>query len=186
LTRRRRPEHAQAHAPQLQYFPGRPAINKILRNHLATCVAILLAIPIILGVFFTDFDFIDLGLKHLARIDNNELDEIVVAFLIVIGGMIADRVRARSLETRKLEIDAERLRVLKATMRTVQDLVNNFLQNMQLFHMEATDGIVSPESLKLLEELIFETAEKLNAIADVNEVIETNLASGPGVLPRVA
>jgi hypothetical protein len=35
------------------------------------------------------------------------------------------------------EIHLQRLRVFKATMRTVQDIVNNLLNGLQLVHLEA-------------------------------------------------
>ena len=51
---------------------------------------------------------------------------------------ITSRKRAEA-ELRRLndEIQRQRLRVFKATMRTVQDIVNNLLNGLQLVHLEA-------------------------------------------------
>jgi hypothetical protein len=154
---------------------------KFLRNHLVTCIAILIAVLVLLGIFFTDFDVIETGLKDIVRLENNEIDELVTAFLIVIFGLIIDQMRARSRARRRSEIDEQRLRVLKATMRTVQDVMNNFLNNMQLFRMEAEEGPLSPESLKLFDDLIFEASEKLTALGDSKVVNEIEMASGTGI-----
>jgi hypothetical protein len=154
---------------------------KILRNHFAICIALLLAAFIFSGIFFFDFDFIDLGLKQILRVENNEMEELVTAFLLVFAGLIIDLRRARRQAKRRSETDEQRLRVLKATMRTVQDLVNNFLNNLQLFRMEAEDGPLSPESLNLFDDLIYETAEKLKTLGDLESVNETEMASGTGI-----
>ena len=52
---------------------------------------------------------------------------------------VAPRFVASEAELRRLndEIQHQRLRVFKATMRTVQEIVNNLLQTLQLVHLEA-------------------------------------------------
>ena len=157
---------------------------KFLRNHLFVCIAALVAVPVFLGVFFTTFDIFDTGLKDLVRVENSEVDELVTAFVIVIFGLVVDQLRSRSRVKRRSEIDEQRLRVLKATMTTVQDLVNNFLNNMQLFRMEWEDGALTPESLKVLDSLIFETAAKLKALGDSEVVSEVQMGNGIGIQPQ--
>jgi hypothetical protein len=156
---------------------------KFLRNNLFVCIAVLIAASILAGIFFTNFDLFNLGLKEILRIEDNELDEFVTAVLLIAVGCGIDLSRTRRLARRQSEIDEQRLRVLKATMRTVHDLVNNFLNNLQLFRMEAEEGPLSVESLKLFDDLICETAEKLKALGDSESVIEYQMASGVGILP---
>jgi hypothetical protein len=66
-------------------------------------------------------------------------------------------------------------------MRTVQDLVNNFLNNMQMFRLEAEDGPLSAESLQLFDTLIFETSEQITALGASEAVREIQMASGIGI-----
>ena len=49
------------------------------------------------------------------------------------------------------EIQLQRLRVFKATMRTVQDIVNNLLNSLQLVHLEA-EGQLPAEMLTLVDQ----------------------------------
>ena len=156
---------------------------KFFRNNWVTGVAILVATPIFLGVFFTEFDVLNSGLQALVRVENSEIDEIIATFLIVIFGLVIDRLRAWSRTRRRAEIDEHRLQVLQATMRTVHDLVNNFLNNMQLFRMEGEVAPLSPESLELFDTLIHETAEKLRALGASESVVEYQMASGAGIRP---
>ena len=89
-------------------------------------------------------------------------------------GMMQDISERRQAQR---EIDAQRLKVLKATMRTVQDIVGNFLNNVQLFQIEA-EGKLPPESLAELEALARETAGRLTALGNLEEVQEVPLAIG--------
>ena len=75
---------------------------------------------------------------------------------------------------------AERLRILKATMRTVHDIVNNALMSLQLFRIEAEPHI-SSRSLVLFDHIVAETAAKLKAIGDLEDVTETQMATGTGI-----
>ena len=157
---------------------------KFLRSHLFVCIAILLAVSILAGSWFSNLDLFDTALREILRIENNELDEFASAFVLIVVGLVIDQLRERRVARRRAEIEEQRLRVLKATMRTVQDIVNNFLNNMQLFRMEAEDGPLSVESLKLFDDLINETAEKLKALGDSESVVECKMASGIGIVPH--
>ena len=65
-------------------------------------------------------------------------------------------------------------------MRTVQELVNNGLNGLQLFRLEAAE-VVSAEELQMFDSLISETATRINKIANLESVQEVQLASGPGI-----
>jgi PAS domain S-box-containing protein len=80
-------------------------------------------------------------------------------------------------------IEVARLNVLKATMRTVQDIVSNALMSLQLFRPDTVPH-VSAQSLELFDQIIAETAEKLKAIGDLKQVIETKMVTGPGIKYR--
>ena len=75
---------------------------------------------------------------------------------------------------------ALRLRVLRATMRSVQHVANNFLCSVQLF-CEECDGRVPAESVERLERRIREMSCQLKALGDLESVQECNMAAGPGI-----
>jgi PAS domain S-box-containing protein len=84
------------------------------------------------------------------------------------------------LERLSDEIQLQRLRVFKATMRTVQDIVNNLLNGLQLVHLEA-EGHVPAEVLDLVDRTIQEAAVKLKALGDLETVTEKEMRLGPGI-----
>jgi PAS domain S-box-containing protein len=85
-------------------------------------------------------------------------------------------------ELRRLndEIQLQRLRVFKATMRTVQDIVNNLLNGLRLVHLEA-EGHVPAEMLEMVDRTIQEAAVKLKALGDLETVTEKEMGLGPGI-----
>jgi hypothetical protein len=86
------------------------------------------------------------------------------------------------LTRKKLEVQEERLKVLHATMRTVQDIVNNFLNNFQLFRLEAEEkNALEPESLLLIDSIIEETAAKLKKLGDLDSTREKQMVGGIGI-----
>jgi hypothetical protein len=78
------------------------------------------------------------------------------------------------------EIQLQRLRVFKATMRTVQDIVNNLLNSLQFVHLEA-EAQLPPEMLTLVDRMIQEAAAKLKMLGDLETVKEKEMSMGPGI-----
>jgi PAS domain S-box-containing protein len=108
-----------------------------------------------------------------------------------IHGVNTDVTYRKSLEeqVREAHSQVERLRILKATMRTVQDIVSNALMSLQLFRDEA-EPHVSSRSVEQFDRIISETTAKLKALGDLENVVETTMVLGAGIdyqsrLPRV-
>jgi hypothetical protein len=112
--------------------------------------------------------------------EKSEIDDDIAAITLVIIGLSVDHWRDKKQYRLELQIQVDRVAVLKATMRTVQDLVNNFLNNMQLVQLEAGDAL-SQETLELLEKITFETSSKLKALGDLEYIPKTQLAIGTGI-----
>jgi hypothetical protein len=64
-------------------------------------------------------------------------------------------------------IEVARMNVLKATMRTVEDIGWNALMSLSVLRAEVK-GRASQEALVLLDQTIFDTATKLKALGDLN------------------
>jgi hypothetical protein len=100
-------------------------------------------------------------------------------------GVNIDISQRKSLEEQLLEADrqADRLRVLQMTMRTVQDIVNNNLNQLQLLRLEA-EGHVATDTLDHFDKTIRDTAAQLTALGNMTVFAETPMASGPGLNSR--
>jgi len=77
------------------------------------------------------------------------------------------------------EIQRQRMRVFKATMRTVQDIVNNLLNGLQLVQLEAEGEPAEMQSQ--VDGVIREAATKLKALGDLETIKEKEMAAGLGI-----
>jgi len=94
---------------------------------------------------------------------------------------ISERRRAEAQVSRlREELEAQRLETFRATMTTVQDIVNNFLTSLQLIRFEA-EGQLSAEYVALFDELIDGTAAELKTLGDLRIVRAKTMEIGIGI-----
>ena len=154
-------------------------IREFACDYRATCICALLGAAIYVLSLAFDIDIFEALLELLRRCEHAEADEIVIAAVLTAGGLIADLVRMRQRRSRELEVQRQRLRVLKATMRTVQDIVNNALNGLVLMRLEGESGKpLDRESLRLMDSIIYETSQKLKELGDLDDTPEREIDSG--------
>jgi hypothetical protein len=141
-----------------------------------TLIAFVVGGLLIVLALFTQFNLVRTGLEKLEGIEGKDVDDLLVAILLLVVGIVVDAVMTQ----RRAQMEARQLETLQATMRTVQDLVGNALNNLLLFRMEAEDH-VSPEALKQFDDIVHGTAQKLVQLGSVKAVVQKPLASGPGI-----
>jgi hypothetical protein len=142
-----------------------------------TLAALILAGSVLAMVLTTDFGVVDLRLD-VERISGTEFDELVISWAVVIVALGVDLAKRASRRADRLQ--AEQLRVVHVTMRTVQDVVGNCLTELQLLRMHA-DGVVPPEALAIFDESIRVTSAKLQGIEQLKSFAEKEMAVGSGL-----
>ncbi|MCP5245738.1 MAG: hypothetical protein H6937_07250 [Burkholderiales bacterium] len=81
--------------------------------------------------------------------------------------------------TQTIQLQQAKLTVLKATMRTVLDIVGNFLNSLQLIRIEIeTKKTLTDAELKQLDTLIHDTALQLRKLGEIDSVNEKEMAGG--------
>jgi PAS domain S-box-containing protein len=78
------------------------------------------------------------------------------------------------------QLQLQRLRVFKATIRTVQDIVNNLLNGFELVRLEG-EGHLPEELLALVDEMVHEAGVKLKTLGDLETVDEKAMTIGMGI-----
>ena len=82
-----------------------------------------------------------------------------------------------------LDIEQEKLHTLKATMRTVQDIVGNALNHLSLVRVEAEKaGALNQQSLVEIDQIIADTSERLGKLTTIERVRVKELSGGVEVL----
>jgi hypothetical protein len=142
-------------------------------------VALALALLVFAGAVFFHINVFNLPVVNVIGTERSEVGEIMIAFLFIVPAFFVDRVVARQ-RSHEQQLHAEQLRVLRMTMRTVQDIVGNALMSLYMFRAEAEPS-VSHQSLALFDHIIADTAERLKKIGDLEAVAETRMSAGMGV-----
>ncbi|HTE88705.1 MAG TPA: hypothetical protein VK639_07125 [Terriglobales bacterium] len=146
-----------------------------------TAAAAVFAVIVVSAALIGDINLIELPIALMNRIEQHEVDDVLTALVLVIAALLTDSFRAARREKREAERQAEReaeqLRVVHVTMRTVQDIVNNCLNQLQVLRMAAED-LVPEESLGVFDKAIQETSAKLKALGDLEVFAEKQMAVG--------
>ena len=122
-------------------------MKKTIIRFPTTFVGLIIASILVLSALLGN-DLVKLDLKFIESIQQHEVDDILTAFLIILVSLIIDEIRIARAHRREAETMEAKLRTLKATMRTVQDLVNNCLNGLQLFRLEAEEAVPA-DSLRI-------------------------------------
>jgi hypothetical protein len=153
--------------------------SPLLRRFPFTSVALTLGLAVLVAGVFWNINVFALPGVSIIGIEQDEIGEIAIAFLLIIPAFFIDGVMARQ-RAHESQLQAEQLRVLRMTMRTVQDIVGNALMSLYLFRAEAEPN-VSPAALEQFDHIIADTAAKLKAISDLEIVVETQMSAGSGI-----
>ena len=153
--------------------------NKLLRFPF-TCATVLFAVIVVLAALIGDVNLIEMPITIMVRIEQHEVDDIFTVLVLVIVAQVVDNLRSARREKREAKRQQEQLRVVHVTMRTVQDIVNNGLNQLQLLRVDA-EGLVSEESLVLFDKTIQETSAKLKALGNLEVFVEKQMAVGSGL-----
>jgi hypothetical protein len=157
--------------------------RSLLRRFPYTSAALAMSLMVLIAAVIWHINVFELPGVDLIGVEQSEVGEIAIALLLVIPAFFLDRIVGRQ-RAHEAQLQAEQLRVLRVTMRTVQDIVNNNLNQLQLFRLEA-EGLVPEATLTLFDETIQHTAAQLTALGNLEVFAETPMESGPGlVVPR--
>jgi hypothetical protein len=151
-------------------------IRHFLKSMRATWIAVVLAVLLILAAALINLPKLEFTI--LNGIEKHEIGVVLIGLCLIFVGFMIDRFISDWRNQREAEV--QKLRTLQATMRTVQDIVNNFLNNLLLVQMEM-EGIVPRHCLDELDQMVWETHNKLKALGDVESVREKPLAVGSGI-----
>lgn len=153
------------------------------RKYPATCITVLIAAILWIITLFTHLEIFEFFLLKLRQLEPYEIDEIVVGIILISMGASIDLVFSKRRKAEQLKISEQRLRVMKATMRTVHDIVGNAFNEMILFQIQAKESkALSKETLEDLNDLIQETCTKLKAISDLEDTPEKEFSSGMTII----
>lgn len=147
---------------------------------LSTALALAIGLPLVhLGLLVTVWN------TPLAFVGMSAflLRTVVVALIALVFARQAEYERELRREMQRrhaVQLRAEQLRVVQVTMRTVHDIVNNCLNQLQLLRMEA-DGRVPEESLETFDQAVREASAQLRRLGELQSFAEKQMEIGMGL-----
>ena len=145
---------------------------------IAISVAMWLIESVLHYTFFDDGEAFE-----LIPTDANEfwMRSTICLFVIVAGFLVQRHVNVI------VGIEKEKLKTLQATMRSVQDIVGNALNHLELVRVQAEEyGTLPQQSIDEIDQIIDETSNKLSKLANMKRIRKKSLSSGVEVMDAEA
>ncbi len=138
-------------------------------------------VAVLVGVLSNLFDLDPFdNLVHLFHsVEQYEIDEIFIAAVIFLIFLVTDLI----LRQRDQKVEMEKVKVYRAMLSSAHHILNNFLNQMQLFKMTAdsTPGF-DEDVLALYNSIIEEATQQIEALSNVSEISETAIQKS--VMPK--
>ena len=120
-----------------------------------------------------------LGVLVVQTLDRRPFSADEVRMLTTAAAQVAPIVSDARIQY-EAHLQAERLRVVRMTMRTVHDIVNNCLNQLQLLRFEA-EGHVPADTLVVFDQAISVAAAELKSLGDAEAFTEKQMEIGTGL-----
>jgi len=143
----------------------------------ATLYCLLLGLLIVTINILFGLNLFERFVDFVHQYEEHDIDEVVLILVPLLIGLCID---LNNENHRKAQlVERERLKALKATMTTVHDINNNFLNGLLYFVSEAKESnALNTESIDTINQMIFETAERLKNLSDIKHTKESDYGSG--------
>ncbi len=148
-------------------------------RHKYTVMAAFLGIVSVFMARQWDYDLWEVTASALNAFDLIKGHEIMFLGFFVVIGFAIDINNRRKRHRKFRELSEERVQAMKATMTTVNDIVNNALNSLQIFRLEAEkNAALSPGSIHQFDAIIFDTASRLKNVHDLDVFVPHKIAEG--------
>lgn len=132
-----------------------------------TLLGCVLVIIFLFFEFYWRFDFFEHALVFLEEFEEYELDEFIIPVLVLGGFFFLDLLRW----ARKAKIEEQKAEMYRVMTKSAQHVLNNFLNQVQLFRMAAEDDQgVPPDILKEFDASYKEAVSSVKSLSSVNEM----------------
>ncbi len=139
-------------------------------KHNLTLIGLIISISIYLCCILFELDLFEKCIFLLEGLEKFELDEIIIPVFIFFIFLLLNK--RRRLKAVKLE--NEKLKIYKAMLSSSHHILNNFVQQMDLFKItaEETPGF-DDEVLSFYEDIINATIDQINSLSNVEKIDES-------------
>lgn len=144
----------------------------MFKKNTFTFFALLFSSVYFLLVTIFDLDIFESIISMLSYLEHAEIDEFIIPLVVISIALLLDSLR----RSRNDATEIEKNKIYKAMMSSVYHVMNNFLNQMQLFKMTAdmTPGFDS-KVLDLYDIVIEDAQTQLQALATITKLDEETI-----------
>lgn len=137
-----------------------------------TIIGLIIAVIVFACSLLFELDLFEQMLALFESLEHFEVDEIVIPSLILLLFAFIDLRRRQN----KQDVEQEKFKIYKAMMFSTQHILNNFLNEMQVFKMTAEEtSDFDPEILGLYDEVIKESSTQIDALGSITQIDEATI-----------
>ncbi len=141
-----------------------------------TIISLLLWLILYYISFRYNYDIFEEIILIIQNAENYEIDELILYGFIMISGISIDLIRELNKIKCQEKIQKQRLRTMHATLSTVQDIVGNSFNGLQLLKIKIDMGVaLTNEDLQKFDQIIFETTDKIAKLRNLDSVEFKNI-----------
>ena len=146
--------------------------NLFIRKYGLTIVGFVISVSILLHSIINETDFFEKFVAYLSLVEQYEVDEFILPILIFCLFAFFDY-RKRQ---KKHKIEHEKLLIYQAMLSSSHHVLNNFLNQMQIFKMTAENTPdFDPDVLKLYDDIIGSASKQIDDLGSISNIDEESI-----------
>lgn len=139
-------------------------MKKIVSSYAFTTIGVAAAAILFIVTVLFNLDIFDACVAFLVHLEEYNIDELIIPVLIVFVFCFIDLLR----KYQSVKIQYEKCMIFHSTVTAMHHILNNFLNQMQLFKIEASENeSFDKEVLKLYDVVIHEASEQIQKLSEI-------------------
>ena len=150
-----------------------------MKTYKWTIIGLICAVSLYLITILFELDLFEMFVEFLEDFEKFEIDEFLIPSFILLLFIFYDVLRKQ----KEIAIERKKIEVYNAVITAVHHILNNFLNNMQLFKVTAEETPeFDPDILSLYDAVIDDATVQIKALSSVTKLDETSIKTS--VLPQ--
>lgn len=143
-----------------------------MKKYKLTIVGIFLAFTVFSISIVFNIDLFEKVMETVESLERFEIDELIIPLFILLIFSFLDQIRRQNLQN----VEKEKTKIYRAMMFSTHHILNNFLNNMQLFKMTAEDTPeFDPDVLSLYDVVIKDTSTQIEELGSITTIDELSI-----------
>ncbi len=150
-----------------------------MNKYKLSITGLLVSVIVYLVTRFTKYDLFENFIKALQNFERHEIDEFIIPVVIFMIFLLIELFR----KNQHLSVENEKIKIYKAMLRSIHYILNNFLNQMELFLITAQDIEEFPDDiLALYEDISKDANAQIEALSNISSINPSSIEMS--ILPK--